>query len=269
MNRAALQEGAVRLGYDVTRKAPEDYPGAPESDIAAFYGLRDGLLELMRDYVKAGKVAVQVDMGYWSRTDGGRYDGFHKISINSHHPTAYFQKVKHPADRFDHHEIEPLPWFHDGEWFLLAGMSQKAAWVCGYEPEVWERETVKMLQNHSNRGIIYRPKPSWRGATRIEGTVFSTSDRELKLDIDRAYAVVTHHSNVGIDALIRGIPVMTVEGAASALGHKPSPELKRYFPEDAVRQQFLNDLAYTQWKPSEMASGAAWAHFRDEGLLCV
>lgn len=264
-----LQAGAERMGYEVTRKGPEQYPGEPEADIAAFYGLRDGLLQIMRDYVDDGKVALQVDLGYWSRTEGGRYDGFHKISVNSHHPTAYFQNIKHPPDRWNHHEIEPRPWFHDGEWFLMAGMSEKAAWVCGLLPEEWERETAAMLQNHSPRGIIYRHKPSWKGNSSIPGTMASTKDRELNDDIDRAYAIVTHHSNVGVDALIRGIPVLTVEGVASALGRKPTPELERYFPADEQRQQFLNDIAYTQWKPSEMASGAAWAHFRDEGLLCV
>ena len=157
-----------------------------------------------------------------------------------------------------------------GDHILLAGMSEKAAWVVGLKPEEWERDVVRhLLSQNCDLPITYRPKPSWRDWTEIEGTRYSPPEEDLNELIDSAWCVVSHHSNVGVDALVRGCPVFQAEGLALARGCNPYTQSIEYphYPLNDERNQLLYDVAYTQFKPSEIASGEAWTHLMKEGLL--
>ena len=124
------------------------------------------------------------------------------------------------------------------------------------------------LSRMTSREIVYRPKPSWRGWTLLPGSRYSPPEEDLDALIDEAWAVITHHSNVGIDAIVRGCPVFTLEGAADCVSHRSNHLIEDPFqPTNAQRHRFLCDLAYTQWKPVEIASGEAWDHLIQEGLL--
>ena len=67
-----------------------------------------------------------------------------------------------------------------------------------------------------------------------------------------ARLVVCRHSNVAVDAVIAGVPVECEDGAAYWLRDKP------YTPE--VRRDFLDRLAWWQWKPEECMK--AWEFIR-------
>jgi hypothetical protein len=77
---------------------------------------------------------------------------------------------------------------------------------------------------------------------------------------------VTLHSNVAVDALLAGIPVNVAEGVArdfsTPLVHIETPRR----PDD--REQLMADIAYCQWLPAEMASGAAWRHLLEHTPIC-
>lgn len=271
--RSELIANAIMLGIRAAGDEPElrhgmTYKG-PDTEVAVFYGL---MREVLDGYRNAGKKAVYVDLGYWGRHEGGRRAGFHKVSVNSRHPTAYFQQVVHPGARFDHFGVPVLPRksTHAKKYVMIAGMSAKAANAEGLRPEQWERSIAEEIRKHTDREIVYRPKPNWREAQPIPGTRFLRGeDGDVHKYLEDCHAVVTHHSNVAVDALLYGVPAYVVDGvvtkarATRAMRMIDTAEMP---PIDWVRQ-FAYDLAYTQWNVAEMESGKCWRHLRDEGLV--
>jgi len=254
--RARVVSSAIRDGINRFDDAyiAEKYEG-PVGDIAVFYGLRDGHLNIMKEYLKAGKRTLFVDLGYWGRRVPSKYSGYHRLILDGLHPT------KQLSETFDDSRVKKFnlrvkPWRKNGTKILLAGMSAKAAWVYGLGPEEWEREIVKKIKS---REILYRPKPGWIGATRIGGTEFYNPNLPLKFD--DVYMIVTHHSNTAIDGLIAGIPCYVEAGPALNLS---SQLLEAQFPDG--RQNFINALGYVQWTIDEIARGMPWKFLRDRWL---
>jgi hypothetical protein len=238
----------------------------PHAEIAVFYGFDRNLQKVMRDYRAAGKAVVYVDLGYWNRREGGPLHGYHKVSVNGRHPTAYFQGTKHSADRFDRLGIAIQPWKPAGRHIIVAGMSAKGAEAEGFDPHAWEEWTIEELRNVTDRPIIYRPKPSWIEARPIPGSKFAPGLDDLPGLFVDCHAVVTHHSNVAIDALMAGIPAFVTDGPATALCFRDLERIESPWRPDG-RAQFAYDLAHAQFKVSEMRDGTVWRHLKTEGLI--
>ena len=242
------------------------YPGKPDTDAAVFYGFNR---EILDGYRQAGKKAIYVDLGYWQRE--GQM-GHHKLGINSRHPTDYFQRRQHAPDRWKRLNVAIAPWRtpkNPNAPIIVAGMSGKGAAAEGFRPEQWERQAVAELRKHTARKIVYRPKPNWTGSKPIEGAEFQRGDSQgcdVPAVLRNAHAVVTHHSNVAVDALLAGVPVFCMEGIAAKLGLQDLSKIEEPIRPDG-REQWAYDAAYTQWTVHEMTSGAPWRHLKSEGLV--
>ena len=258
----AMMQGIKASGDRPVLLAEEQYRG-PAFPVAVFYGYTPTLRRVMADYIKAGLKAVYIDLGYWSREG---LMGYHKISVNDRHPTAYFQKKKHRDDRMKAVNVSIAPWRKAGKYILLAGMGDKAAAVEGRRVESWERETIEAIRKVSGRRIIYRPKPSWLSARPIPGTIFSPKSESLDFILSDCHAVVTHHSNVAVEGLCAGVPAFCWKGVASPLALQDLARLEDPLQPDG-REQWAADIAYTQWSVTEMGSGRAWQHLKTEGLI--
>lgn len=259
-----MAAGARALGEQVIDRVMQEYH-EPDTDVAVFYGFNRAILD---GYKAAGKKAIYVDLGYWQREG---QTGHHKLGINSRHPTAYFQKRKHPDDRWRRLNVGIQPWKPEGRGaVIVAGMSGKGANAEGFAPEQWERETVQLLKRHTSRPIIYRPKPNWVGARPIEGAEFQRGDSQGR-DVPTilrhgVHAVVTHHSNVAVEALLAGVPIFCVEGIMTPLALTNFARIENTIHPEG-REQWAYDAAYTQWTIAEMTAGTAWRHLKDEGLV--
>lgn len=236
-------------------------------DIALFYGLEGQLPLIFRDYA-AKRWAVYVDLGYWGRREGGRWTGFHKVVVNARHPVAYFRKPQHDRKRIHHFSgLLAQPWTLTGNHILLAGMGDKGALAEGFEPEQWERQAIDILQAATDRPILYRPKPSWKTAKPIPGTLYSDpAKRVVEDELQNCWAVVTHHSNVAVDALVAGVPTFCWGGVAADLSSQKLHQIERPIYAEG-RDGWMADIAYTQWSVAEMERGDCWRHLRTEGLV--
>lgn len=259
----AFAAGLKRVGEAVIRLKAEAYR-APEADVAVFYGYTAELQRAMADYRRTG-VAVYVDLGYFGRHDGGRRAGFHKVSVNGRHPTAYFQRRAHGFERVQRFRLKIAPW-RRGKSILLAGMSAKAAKVEGFAAEEWERAAIDALRTVTDRPIVYRPKPNWPGARPITGTAYSAPGEPLEAALAGCHAVVSHHSNVLIDGLLAGVPAFCRDGIALPLACNDLTQIETPRLPDG-RAQWAADIAFTQWNVAEMAQGLPWRHLKDEGLI--
>lgn len=246
----------------------------PDCPVAVFYGYTPKLRQVMRDYRAAGLAAVYIDLGYWKRRVPGPQFGYHKISVNSRHPTVYFQNCLHGNERFKSLQVEMGPWRESGNHILLAGMGFKAAEAEGLKFESWENAAVEKIRRFTDRKIIYRPKPSCRFARPLANVGYSQPSDPLLKVFENCHAIVTHHSNVAVDGLIAGIPVLCVEGVALPQSTKwedlDSQYIPRYGHHDDFpnhRNQWAADVAWTQFNVVEMAEGLPWRHLKKEGLI--
>lgn len=260
----AMLAGLQKLGERVRLRDASQYR-RPEARVAVFYGLADGCRKIFREYKECGLTAVYVDLGYWKRKDGGNYLGYHKFSVNDRHPTAYFQKRAKTDERARMLGLSVAPWREQGKHILIAGMSPKGSRAEGFPPSVWERRAVQIMRQHTDRPIVYRPKPKWEHVPKIPGTMFRAGE-SLDAALRDCHAVVTHHSNVSVDGLLLGVPAFVVEGAALVMGSDDLRTIETPRRPDG-REQWLADLAWCQWNIAEMREGAAWRYLKDEGLV--
>lgn len=261
---AAMQQGITRCGDKVNLINSTTYEHRITADAAVFYGLSDRLNEVFRLY-REKSTAVYIDLGYWQRRLKHKHDGYHKLSVNSRHPTAYFQNRQHDDSRFKKLDIDIQPWRKTGNYVMLAGMSAKASAAEGFAQEQWEKEAAKLIQSFSKYPIHYRPKPSWSDARQISGTIFQRS-MELNQALAGCHAVATHHSNVAIDAILAGVPAFCEQGVASVMGCSDVTKIDTpIYPEG--REQWAADIAWCQFTVEEIATGMPWHHLKSEGLV--
>ncbi|MCT7374875.1 DUF6716 putative glycosyltransferase [Chelativorans salis] len=90
------------------------------------------------------------------------------------------------------------------------------------------------------------------------------SSGSLQDDLDRAAAVVCFNSNVAVEAIRQGIPVLCEEHCAAYPIRFPwealaGPQMLRIEPD---RQAWFAHLANNQYSLSELKNGYAWEHLR-------
>lgn len=230
------------------------------ADVAVAYGWSHE--RIFAAYKKAGANYIYWDLGYWHRKFvSNPLDGYHRLGVN-HWDTAANMRRACPDDRWRQAKFEIKPRQKDGNEILIAGMSEKAARTHGYRFGEWEDKTRKQIAAFKLKyPIVLRPKPNrkQRGLPEIQGA------------LSKARIVISHHSNVAVDALIAGVPSFTDKGVGRLIHANLATELTcdfievPYFPREDDRRQLLCDIAYAQWTPAEMRSGAAFEHIR--GLL--
>jgi hypothetical protein len=140
------------------------------------------------------------------------------------------------ADRWRRHGVPVLPW-RDGRRRVLCGQTEP------YSPDwsaldAWYRAAG---------GTHFRRHPAGENPTGLPETR-SWNDCGLAL---------TLNSSVGVEAVLAGVPTVTMDAGAMAwdvTGHRPDEIVK------PPRQDWLHWLAWTQWHWDEIAEGKPWAH---------
>lgn len=215
---------------------------SPRHDVGVIYGW------FHREVLRAYPQFMYADLGYWRR------DTHYRVAVGDWSPHRYIDQGMSSA-RLESFGVRVASW-RSGEEILIAGASAKSAAQHGYRYMEWERRIVRQLEGR----LMYRPKPKDPNRQPIPGTMLDTRPADVALD--KAGFLVTHHSNMAIDALVAGIPVHCVTGAAAAFS----------VPIDAVaqrsgREQFLADVAWQQWSLAEMESGDCWSYLKERGII--
>jgi len=262
-----LRRGALDRGFAVTVRSCEAYV-EPAGDAAAFYGLTGKLPKIFRDYLRVEKRVVFLDLGYWQRRDPhDRMAGYYRVSVDAYDPSKYLMALERPGDRWAKMGIGLKPFEPRGGAFLVAGMSEKSSGVWGLRAEEWEIRTIADLRRLSARPVFYRPKPSWNAARPLADASYSPPHESLEKALGRTFAVVTHHSHVALDGLIRGIPCISAEGPAKLVsGSIVDPEAV-IWPTEETRARLFGNLAYCQWHSREIEAGAMFDDLTATGLL--
>lgn len=212
--------------------------GIKKQRVIDFHGM-DNLLVLERGYVG--------DRFFWTSFGWGGLNG-----------RADFHNSGMPGDRWGKHFAECMkPWrgHHDGDYVLIMGQVPNDAAVKKHVNFMaWVDMVVRGLKRRGEKPV-FRPHPM---STHLTTSQCRTIGGTLEDAFARAKWVVTFNSNSAVDAVLAGVPAVSVDRGSMAWAVTGRDPLSA--PDMPPRDQWAYNLAYTQWSPEELRSGEALEH---------
>jgi hypothetical protein len=162
--------------------------GVPAAGRAPFavWGQEWLALRVLPDAIAASRPFWHLDNGF-HRPAGGSPHGYYRITYRGMSPVLLRNPEPRPALR-----VTMRPWRKDGRHVVLALPGETFGRAIGLDVPGWIATIEARLRAATDRPIHVRPKYS---ATPLAG------------DQRDAWALVTHSSNVAVDAVLAGIPV--------------------------------------------------------------
>lgn len=205
---------------------------------------------IIKIHEAAGEMVIICETGYLRR--GDTESNYYAVGLNGLNGRAEFRNEASPPDRFRELALQVKPWRKNGNHVLICGQVPWDASVDNINFKQWQRETVEKLKGLTNRKLVFRQHPKLALV------------RPLSEDLKDCWAAVTFNSNTAVEAAIEGIPVF-VDDEGTMAGPVANWFLSDIEnPKMPDREQWLYDLAYTQWKPREMREGKTWRHLFKE-----
>lgn len=174
---------------------------------------------------------------------------------------ADFRNSNSPPDRWLDLDVNLQPWRPHGNHVLVCGQVPWDASVQHTNHAAWCQQTVQTLLETSQRPVRFRPHPLQKDAVDMNGLPVEISQAStLQEDLEDAWAVITFNSNAGVEATLGGVPAFAADRGAMGYSilNKDLSQIEDPCMPD--RQQWLYDLAYTQWTLDEIAQGKAIQH---------
>lgn len=261
---SAFVAGLARYGHHVQFRAINHYDGPEPCDLAITVGWTPVAAQIHKDLLSQGKPTLSISDGFIRKGNGP--GAYYAITRNGF--GAYSDKVTGcKQDRWDALGIELAEWrksSKDGH-ILIAHQHTKTHQ--GGDRQDWFTRVVSFLQQKTERKIIVRGHPRDPKFTLPVGCVASCNGR-IDDDLKNAHALITYDSNAVVEALIAGVPCFTFGKTMGDplclhdLNQLESPLLAT----QEQRQQWANDLAYTQWTVDEMREGLPWLFLTNTSL---
>lgn len=137
------------------------------------------------------------------------------------------------------------PWRNGVGYALLIGQVEGDAAIRDLDMAAWIREQTTALQANGWE-VRFRPHPYAR-----------RSRTSLADDLAGAGLCVTYNSTTGVEAVLAGVPTITMDEGAMAWevsGHAIG-DIQR-----PNRDRWAHNLAWTSWTLDEIAQGLPWEH---------
>lgn len=189
-------------------------------------------------------------------------DEYFHIGWDGLNGRAEFNNSGMPPDRWNKLGIDLVPWQDD--------QPERPIIVCGQVPWdasvqhtdhiLWCRETMALLRSITARPLIFRPHPATNNQVDYAVPGVSVSTKRFEDDLANAHAVVTFNSNCAVEAAIKGVPVFVADQGSMAreIANYELSDIEH--PNKPPRNQWANDLAYTQWNLAEITCGDPITH---------
>lgn len=235
MMMRALSRGLGGEPYRITTGAPpeDDYP-------FVVWGQEWLTLRLVPRAVARRRPFWTIDNGYWNPGRGGP-DGYYRFCYRGMSPVLLRGDDLRQADGVP----QPQPWRAEGGHVVLAMPGIHFGMALRLNVAGWCNTIAAELRRHTRRQILVRSRDS-----RVK----------LHHDLGGAWALVTHSSNVAVDAAIAGIPVFVAPTSPAAPIGRLDLDIEGALTPD--RGHWLQSLASQHFNLAEMADGTAWHWMR-------
>jgi hypothetical protein len=178
--------------------------------------------------------------------------------------------VGHDASRRVFLGLEVRPWRPDNRNILIALQRPDSNQWQG-QPDIasWVNSTVNALRQHSDRPIKIRCHPRYPVSLKTDAIITQPKkisgtydDFDFDESLDDAWAVINWNSSPAVTAALGGVPVFTSPKSRAA----PIATLDLSLienPRRPDREQWANDLAWTEWTLDEIHRGSPQAFIVD------
>jgi hypothetical protein len=233
MMMSALAAGIGRKAKIALGEPPDD--GNP----FVVWGQEWLTLRTLPEAVRTGRPFWTLDNGYWNPAKGTDR-GYYRFCYRSLSPVLLPKTpfLREPTVRL-------RPWRQDGGHVLLAMPGVQFGMALGIDVKGWCATIVGELYPKTQR-LGRELRVRMRDETR----------RPLADDLRDCWAVVTHSSNVAVDAVVAGIPVFVQPTSAAAPVGRTDLDLAN--PVTPGRDHWVRALASQQFTIAEMRNGIAW-----------
>lgn len=212
--------------------------GEPPADEHPFvvWGQEWLTLRIVPEAVRQGRPWWGIDNGYWAPARGTAR-GYYRLTYRSMSPVL----LPLSADLRAPQRILLRPWRQDGSIVVLAMPGIHFGLALGLDVAGWSERIEARVRAATQRPVIVRRRDS---------------KVPLAQHLRSAWALVTHSSNVAVDAAIAGVPVFVEPTSAAApIGRL---DLNLESPLRPGRSHWLRSLSSQHFTLDEMASGLAW-----------
>jgi hypothetical protein len=289
----AVRNGAKLNGDKVEiREVMSGTPEVEHCDLVMKVGVKSR--DWFRAYQAAGIPYAYFDKGYIRDRAPDEWLEYWRLSVNGHQPLGYLTGANNTRHRADEMGLDFKPWRKGGRYVLLDGSSGKhyyfhadptefvgltkqaltdalAARLHEVSIGIIERIRAEFPQTP----IIYRPKPSFKYAIRIDGEAGGepiqwSRGKSPAADLKISRCVVTAGSNLCFDAVLDGVPSIVLgDGITKPISSTSVSEIgKPLQVSDEERRNWLNNAAWCQFRPREFANGLGWQTIREMMVHC-
>lgn len=223
----------VGTGFNYPVKNVEKYD--QQSD-AVMYGVLRGCSEIMKLSRKNNRNYVNIDHGYFTNRTTNPYFRFTK---NDRHYSGKLLDL--PSDRFLEHGLFIKEYKTTGKNIIILPPSKFWGNYSNIDYAIWGQNVKTLLQTVTDRNIIIKHK---------------NDEKPLSEYFNDAYAIV-HFSSMGaIEALIEGIPILTL-GPSFLQGYSSTDIVEINNLKLFDRYRLFNNLSYHQFSINEITTGKA------------
>jgi hypothetical protein len=187
-----------------------------------------------------------------------------KVGLNGINGSGYFGPKGMSADRRHSIKIDLKSWHKNQEIVICSQHPRSQQWNDMPLIDQWVFDNISKIRRHTDRKIVVRSHP--RHPLKIpldfkNVSLVNPRSRTHQEDTENfykvlqtAYAIVNWNSNPSVIAAINGIPVFTgPDSLARDVGNLNLENINDPLLPD--REQWANDLAYTEWTVEEISSG--------------
>lgn len=230
---AAMAAGLIRHGVEV-RYGTWDVP--EPCDVAVVWGAKQSRV------FAAGRPVLVMERGHLPDRMLMTSVGWGDLGRRGRYPTAPDGGARWQA----RYAGLMQPWATRQGYALIIGQVPGDAALRGLDIAAWVEQVAATL---GARGwtVRFRPHP-----------LAARPGAPLAEDLAGAAIAVTFNSTAGVEAVLAGVPTVTLDAGAMAwpvAAHALSDP-----PTRPAREAWAWDLAWTQWSVEEIATGEAWAH---------
>lgn len=183
-----------------------------------------------------------------------------KLGVNGTTGHAVWPAV---TDHKRYHKLALIarPWRRTGSEIVVTGQRGDSGQWGAVDPESWYKQVFEQLRSHTDRPIVFRPHPRFRYQLSLPVPVqtphrlHSTYDSyDFENGLRRAWAVVNFNSGPGSQAVLHGVPAFVdASSLAAPVGSVDFSTIET--PQQPDREQWLHQIAHTEWTVSELAAG--------------
>ena len=265
---AAFKDSVQKAGHSVV-DGNWDMPDVAVIWSVLWHGRMAQNAKVWEHFTKQGKPVIVLEVGGLIRNKTW------KVGINGINGEADFaHDTENTSDRLTKLKIKMQPWrprTYQPKYILILGQNENShQWRDMPPMQQWVEDTITKIRTVTDRDIRVRPHPrstfdqKWTKETITNyNDVYFNQPRQVigtydDFDFDKqlndAWCVVNWSSNPATQAALNGVPVFT--GPDSLAAPIANLNLKRIEdPSMPDRQQWANNLAYTEWTIEDIAAG--------------